>query len=257
MGKYSILLLIYAITLTNTSASPISLQSRSASYGIYRILGNDLPPRHSPSQTISNLEYILTHECEFPDTDKWWVLNRIVEQNVEAAIIDMLTKHKRPYLHIPFNFSTYQKIPYNLDYLPTIGSPEYHALSSSGQRQRIDAAYHDKNMYVMNNNGGRNYALQHGLARYQVTFPLDGNIFMTPETFQSVKNSDPHYPYILLPMIRVATNDQVEKQMSIKNYSDLAFFDEITMEEPQIGFRRNAELKFNENYRYGRRPKVS
>lgn len=29
---------------------------------IVRIIGNDLPPRHSPNQTIDNLRFILEHE---------------------------------------------------------------------------------------------------------------------------------------------------------------------------------------------------
>src|SRR6266511_1514394 len=77
---------------STTSASwPFtSLKSNDSSnkeIHLYRILGNDLPPRHKSGQVIQNVGFILANEPTFPNTKKWWVLNRIIDPNYESALI--------------------------------------------------------------------------------------------------------------------------------------------------------------------------
>jgi len=216
--------------------------------GIYRILGNDLPPRHSPLQTLSNLQFILENEQEFESCEKWWVLNRIVDQSVESNILRLLQKHNQRYFVIPFEQAEYQKIGFNLALRPQLNSEEYFALSPSAQRQRLDAAYHDKNIYVMNNNGGRNTALRHGKLRYDWTFPFDGNIFLSDEAVAKIREGLANHRYIIAPMARTTGSDN--NQILSPEYVPKA------VEEPQIGFHKESKLEFDETYRYGRRPKV-
>ena len=45
---------------------------------IIRILGNDLNGIHSNNQTIENLKFTLINENEFVNTDKLYILNRIL-----------------------------------------------------------------------------------------------------------------------------------------------------------------------------------
>ena len=74
----------------------------SHNFVIYRILGNDLPPRHRKGQTKENLQFILKHEPSLPRCEKRWVVNRIVAREQEEAIITILQDNHQNYIHIPF-----------------------------------------------------------------------------------------------------------------------------------------------------------
>jgi hypothetical protein len=72
---------------------------------LYRMLGNDLPPRHEIGQTLANLRFMLDHEPELEACEKRWVVNRIVDPEQEAAIIALLEERGQSYLRIPFELA--------------------------------------------------------------------------------------------------------------------------------------------------------
>lgn len=111
---------------------------------LYRILGNDLPPRHSPGQLLRNLRFLLQHESDFSTlphlgphlthhaqaygsgskgktiesvdgglrVDKYFVVNRIVDPQVLDAILAILRLYSVPesrILIIPFDYDEYEK----------------------------------------------------------------------------------------------------------------------------------------------------
>ncbi len=128
-------------------------------YSIYS-LGNDLPPRHQLGQTLSNLQFILENEPNFPNCTKYWVLNRIVDNTIEASIIELLKNYgyklEESVFRIPFDVEEYVKIDFKLDALsdPDFFRTEAFLKSSYGARQIfLESLYHDKNRYVMNNVG--------------------------------------------------------------------------------------------------------
>lgn len=117
---------------------------------LYRILGNDLPPRHSPGQTLRNLRFLLQRESDFSTlphigphavhhahsygsgshakqahsdggglrVDKYFVLNRIAEPEMVSAIIGLLKRYSVPdsrILHIPFRWEEYQRRDFRWD----------------------------------------------------------------------------------------------------------------------------------------------
>jgi hypothetical protein len=112
---------------------------------IYRIIGNDLPPRHSPKQTLTNLQFLLEHEGDFEeisryinagsdsDSDrdlrgyklrvkKFFVLNRIANQTQLSLVKNILKVHgveEGQILVNPFVTDTYRSQPFNA--LPEIG----------------------------------------------------------------------------------------------------------------------------------------
>lgn len=57
---------------------------------LYRIIGNDLPPRHSPRQTLTNLRFLLEHENDFASLPPLPALydpdaaDRLFNKNVDA-----------------------------------------------------------------------------------------------------------------------------------------------------------------------------
>lgn len=121
---------------------------------LYRILGNDLPPRHRPGQTLSNVRFILEHEPEFNKTRKLWVLNRIVDPQAEASLIQLLKHHRQEYITIPFIEKEYLKQDFRLEDFPEpdfFSSDDYSDFTKVAKLRVLDYTYHDKNNYAMNN----------------------------------------------------------------------------------------------------------
>lgn len=74
---------------------------------IVRILGNDLPPRHGKHQTLKNLEFTLHHELDFPECNKHWLINRVIDNFEENAIKQLLDAHHQSYSVLPFELNDY------------------------------------------------------------------------------------------------------------------------------------------------------
>ncbi|ORY03606.1 hypothetical protein K493DRAFT_206758 [Basidiobolus meristosporus CBS 931.73] len=222
---------------------------------LYRILGNDLPPRHKPGQTLHNVQFILQHESAFPDTEKWWIINRIVDPDQEQAIIELLDRYHQKYVRIPFVEEEYQSHDFRYEEFPVkdfFRSREFSALGNMGKLRIIDFSYHNKNLYVMNNNGGRNFALEHGRRMGpKWIFPLDGNCFFTQQAFNEIRrNLDMYgdsYKYFVIPMVRALNNTEII--LNPEERPDAS-------QEPQLIFRADAKETFNAQMRYGRRPKL-
>ncbi|CAG8734282.1 16766_t:CDS:2, partial [Acaulospora morrowiae] len=223
---------------------------------LYRILGNDLPPRHKPGQVLQNLMFILENEPPFPNTKKWWVLNRIVDEEYEDSILELLKRYRQEYVRIPFEVDEYLKKDFRLEDFPEpdfFHSYEYMNFSKVAKLRTIDYTYHDKNLYAMNNNGGRNAALMHGKSQPNARWimPFDGNCFLTTNGFNDIISQiekwGDEYKYFLVPMKRLLNNTEL-----------LVGSDQrpSTPEEPQIIFRYDAQEMYNENMRYGRRSKL-
>ncbi|GAA6047811.1 hypothetical protein JCM3770_004654 [Rhodotorula araucariae] len=328
---------------------------------LYRILGNDLPPRHSPGQTLRNLRFLLQHESDFSvlpplgphgvhhshlygsgshareahsqmgglRVDKYFVLNRIAEPEMVSAIIGLLHLYSVPdsrILVIPFDWNEYQRREFRWDggvdnakgwglgdgsgdtantpqkwhradveelstLLEEADGDEARARDEYQMRRRksetlgrlraLDFVYHEKNLYAMNNNGGRNFALQHGrsLPNARWILPLDGNSFFTPAAMFSIVRTlsiagegPAASRYVIIPMARLLNNDDVRANNTVAlvplgtEDSASAIVDaEIhhrpavapaTPEEPQVGFRYDSTESFQEAMRYGRRSKL-
>lgn len=121
---------------------------------LYRIIGNDLPPRHKEGQTLSNLQFILDHEPNFPDTKKIFLLNRIIDPVSEHAIIRLLNEHSMEYIRIPFIQHEYEQLDFKLEDFPNpdfLHSDDYRRYSKVSKLRVLDYTYHSKNLYAMNN----------------------------------------------------------------------------------------------------------
>jgi hypothetical protein len=219
---------------------------------LYRIIGNDLPPRHSAGQSRRNVEFILENEPSFESCEKRWVLNRIFDPAEEERIISILQARNQPFLRIPFVWEEFAKVDWDYSSLP---SPDF-LFSKSFEKLDMDirqrAQTHIRgrmNNYVMNNNGARNAALRDGRARAKWVLPFDGNCFLTRDGFDRVSEAvrkDPWLPYFIVPMARVTENHDLDNP----DYRPEA------TEEPQVIFRADAGQTFDETVPYGRRPKV-
>lgn len=235
---------------TDYLSSPLAREAET--FVLYRIIGNDLPPRHRGGQSLANLRFILENEAPLPGCEKRWVVNRIVDPAQEAAVLELLQRHDQPVLHLPFVAEDYARIGLDFSCLPR---PDYTTtkrfarLSRKKQNRLLGAVHRLKNNYVMNNNGARNAALADGRARAKWVLPFDGNCFFTAAAWNRLVadvTARPWLKYFAVPMARLLDNQHL---------FDPAF-SPPAKEEPQLLFRRDAAESFNPAFPYGRRPKV-
>lgn len=228
------------------------LNRRPDRFVLYRILGNDLPPRHEIGQTVKNLRFILKNEPPLPNVDKRWVVNRIIDPEQEAAILDLLEAHEQPFLHIPFVLEEYARVGWDIEAFPQPGfflRGKYGDMLPYDQKLADYQLHRLKNSYVINNNGARNAALRDGRERAKWVLPWDGNCFLTrsawEEILKAVKDT-PYLKYFVVPMARMMDNADLLDDSHRPE----------AVEEPQLIFRCDAQEEFNEDFFYGRRPKV-
>lgn len=229
-----------------------ALAKEPNTFALYRIIGNDLHPRHRKGQSYENLRFILENETPLPDCTKFWVVNRMYDPESEREIIDLLKQHRQEFIHIPFVAEDYRKIGLDYDCFPArdfLEGDAYRTLDPKFQGQAQAALYRLKNLYVMNNNGARNLALNDGRRHAKWVLPWDGNCFVTRpawESLHSAVNARAHLKYFVTPMDRVTDNQAFLDDNYVANPT----------EEPQLLFRRDSALEFDQKFPYGRRPKV-
>lgn len=230
---------------------------RRDSFVLYRIIGNDLPPRHEDGQSLANLAFILAHEPKLAGCEKRWIVNRIVDPARRAAIEALLVRHGQDFITIPFDPERYRAIGWDLDGVPGEAAIRRGAVRDPRRIERILVRmYRHKNNYLMNNNGARNAALRDGRARRLAKggrakwiLPWDGNCFVTAAGWRALRAGLAARPWAkvaVVPMARVADNADVLAPG----------FAPPAEEEPQLAFRRDASSLFDEAIPYGRRPKV-
>ncbi len=219
--------------------------------GFYRILGNDLSGRHGEDQTISNLKFILENESEFKNCSKWWVLNRIRNLDLIDELKALIENHGHKWLEIKYDKNVYKKFGLSPYELPKNNQEILNCLHSDDARLNYIshiACLAPKALYIINNNGARNFALYHGKQRYDWTLPWDGNCFLNNDAWDMLYSdivNNVFAKYLYVPMQRVSDNSQVFNICS----SDAD-------DEPQLCFHSSSIEAFNENLMYGFKPKV-
>lgn len=230
---------------------------------LLRAIGNPLPPRHDPEQAIRNLNFTLMYEPDYEEyVDKHWVLNRLVDPDLESRLIALLDKYQKPYTRIPFELDVYDRIPYDFKlYEPDgvadiIHNTTFHEGRFPNVGQVEEAISNAKNLYVTNQNAARNVMLDIGVQQYpkaEFILPWDGNCFVHPNAMENilsglynVTTSKSTQRYFYTPMNRAVENEEVFDSE----------YRPAPIEEPQVIFHRSAEGRFQPNLRYGRRNKV-
>ncbi len=219
---------------------------------LYRIIGNDLPPRHTSGQSRKNLAFILEHEAHLPGCEKRFVVNRIVDRREERAILQLLEEAGAACLHIPFESAAYRRVSWDIEGVPVEYAPwtkRFANLSTAEQGRVLMRLYRHKNNHVMNNNGARNAALREGREIAKWVLPWDGNCFITTSAWSEIVaavRANLELLCFVVPMARISDNTQLFG----------ADFRPEVKAEPQIFFRRDAAVEFDPAYYYGRRPKV-
>lgn len=228
------------------------MAARPDDFVLYRIIGNDLEPRHSDGQSIRNVQFILENETPLQDCRRKWLLNRIYDPAAEAQILALLHRYGEDYTRIPFSYDDYAQVPFDVSLFENPGfleSREYRKLDPEVRLRAKAQSYRLKNNYVMHNNGARNAALFAGRNEAKWVLPFDGNCFLTPDAWEELRGTvlaQRHLHYFTVPMARFATNEEL---LAHSHRPD-------AKEEPQILFRCDAAEHFDAAHPYGRRPKV-
>ncbi len=226
--------------------------ARGDRFMLYRIVGNDLYPRHDAGQSLANLRFTLDHEPPLHGCEKRWLLNRIRHPRKLEQLIELLERHGCGYDVIPFEQKVFAAVPWDWDVLPQpsfLGSRAYRQLLSHQRQSWEIALYRHKNNYLMHNNGARNRALELGRTRADWVLPWDGNCFLTEAGWQELREAvlrQRGADYFYVPMQRIADNAHL---------LDPAFQAD-PRDEPQLLFAATAAEQFNPAFPYGRRPKV-
>ena len=230
----SLILLLFSITILTLYLIRLNKETfknqKNKNMCIFRILGNNLNSVHSNTQTFDNLKFTLENETDFENCDKIWILNRIVNKNLQIKYQKLLDKYNKKYLIIPFNRYEYNKIKnkYNVN------------LDNLQNRYDIFRKLYYHSLYLININGSKNYSLNYGKQRYLYSLVLDGNCFFTDEQFNKIINNlKTDTEYIILPLIRLDKNNL---NIDLSKHSK---------EEPQIGFKNTSKIMFNEKLCYG------
>ena len=218
---------------------------------LYRILGNDLPPRYTPGQTLANLRFTLEHEEELPGLEKRWLLNRIVDPQVQDELHHTIEAAGQRCDLIPFRMEEYRQAWTDLGATPPECHPwseEFQQLDALAQARIADYIGRAKNLYLMNNNGARNRALDLGFADAEWVLPWDGGCFLPawawPEIQEAMQRSD--LRYLCSPMHRLT---------DLNHLPTATEWDQLPVVEPQLAFARRAAIRFDETLRYGSGPK--
>jgi hypothetical protein len=198
---------------------------------LYRILGNDLPPRHAVGQTVTNLEFIFKNEPQFENVEKRWVVNRVISPKQEKAIIGMLELHNQPYIHIPFDREKYLK------------------LSRRRRALLLPPSLWSKTKHLINLNDARNRAIEEGSKIADWVMPFDGNCCFTEDGMKRAQDvlSRADRGMYCIPIYRLLDN------AAYFNFSSAGY----VQHEPQVVISRHEKARFNETFSYGNESKVS
>jgi hypothetical protein len=251
LKKYTSSLRIIKSWRRYLKVSPLNCSSGKLPYryALVRILGSDHAPRHDSNQTINNLEFTLENEPNFPGVRKIFIINRIFNKDKEAKIIELLSRYDCDYVQIPFESDKYKTMGWDMN---PLGGEE---LSKNKPARPIKItsvllAAAPKIRYAMNINGARNTGLKEAFRVAEWALVLDGNCFLTAESFKILDRSTssyPHVPYIILPMARLSNNNDVFNNLNREC---------IANDEPQIAIHCSASTHYNEDLPYGYIDKV-
>lgn len=195
---------------------------------LWRILGNDVPPRHVSGQTLQNTRFLLDNEADFEDCEKKFLLNRIEDPEAVKQLRSMLDGYD---VH---------EIPFEPDEYRAIGLP----------KKRL--------LYLTNQNAARNYCLDHSEG-FDYVMPFDGGVFIRVDGWEEITTIfvlNPDDAFWAVPMSRTRTYDDITSGQipTVKEEFKMGQGGRtlIGMSEPQVVFTPRSDLRFREDLPYGK-----
>ncbi|MFN9245282.1 MAG: alginate lyase family protein [Cyanobacteriota bacterium] len=214
---------------------------------LYRILTSDRPPLIPAGNTYNQLQFLLEHEPEHPGLAKRWLLNRLPDPSQREALVGLLEEHRQSWSEIPFDPPAYADCWSDIGNLPEHLHPWGHDFPQRPALEQAEVlAYlaRNKNLYLLNRNGARNWALEIGLKDSPWVFAWDGACFLTSEAWQVIRPllEVPDLAYLAVPMASVPQSAALLHGPDHPPYARLT---------PQLGFSRLARQHFHPKLREG------
>ncbi len=245
---------------------------------IYRIVGNDLPPRHQAGDAVRIAQEIIQTESVFENCEKRWLLNKLTDHETEQRLHDLIVAHGYRCDRVRFDETSYTQAFLQSDLLPEEHRPfatgadlnNHRSWSNWSIRGRIknrqlsrliqsrrflplpmegqakEWTIRAKSQAVVGINQARNEALELGFASHaEWVLPLDGWSYFTDggwASFIATVNSNSDARYVSIPIVRSAIKNFMAGFMRRSKHRDA---------EPQIAFHRLATQRFDERLRYG------
>ncbi len=223
-----------------------------ATFVLYRIVGNDLPPRHPLGQSRKLLHYILENEEELEGCERWWIVNNIVDPAEEARIIELLERHEQRYLVRRLDRDLLRRTGWN--WLPATLPKEGLFLGPERRgrtfQRRVDAVYSPKVRTAIGINAARNLALSDGRPRATWILPWDGTCLVPQRAWRELIDAVSRKPYLRYVMVPTARLRSTELLVDPS-------FQPSPDAEPMVAFRRDAHERFDETREYGNKDKVA
>lgn len=232
-----------------TSTIPVDQAAGTASFWLFRVIGNALPPRHAADHHLRTAEYILDHEPRFPDSRRTWILNQIVDPKESRSLAGMLQARGEHVVEVPFDPLAAARSHIDASGLPDDLLHPAGPLDTLTAVWRLEWLLRHKSLAVANVNRARNVALRMGRPRARWTLPLDGGVMFTAagwDGFQRAIAANPTAKFAAIGFVRV---DSFAGVAGAECPDPGAF-------EPQIAFRDDSIDVYDETLRYGHRNKV-
>jgi predicted O-methyltransferase YrrM len=165
---------------------------------VFRILGNQMPPRDIVGKRDEVLKHILEEEPELEGAQKWFIVNRVQDIMHRRCICELLDRANAHYIVIPFDKSV---------------EPDARALRFQGIAL----------------NSARNLAIDAGLAMTPWSVVLDGDCIFTEEGWAPVLHAMRHgdTPHISIPHRREGTDECGEPMLAFHRSSQRRFDEEL------------------------------
>lgn len=209
---------------------------------LWRILGNDVPPRHSPRQTEDILRFVLDKEPDFPNVEKVWLINRVYDDAKRLRLEQILRDAGRRFYISHFDWSVYREL----------------------------TTEESKRLYITNVNHGRNWCVSAVQDPSGVCYdpnaavaPFDGGIALRSCGMQAIQLTlvrNVAQGYVIVPMWRVPTfEDYLDETVPPCLHEDFIMqngWRKTSLGEPQVLFLPGADIRFDEGLPWGMAPKV-
>ena len=230
MVPFILLLLLFAFACiaydsgTTIEDPDFIFGGEQATYVIYRLIGNDMPPLQTIGQLRWNTEYALRNEPTLQGVHKRWILNRIWNETEFALIYQTLISNgvnRKDILLRCFDIDTFASF----------------------------ASKEEQLLYLTAQNEARNAGIKDGRSSgYEWTVILDGNTFISKDSWGAMKRAmekadDNGHMYLKIPYHRVhylQNTSWLNKRSTMKNILQYA----PAKGESQMAFRKDAPELF-------------
>lgn len=192
-------------------------------FTIFRIIGNEMPPRDAFDARDKVLNFILENEPNLKNAKKCWMLNTIHDRIRREQYLDLLASKDMYTIYIPFNKKLFDE--------------------SKSEDEKI--------VHAIRINSARNFCIQHGKTLSKFTIVLDGDCFFTKDQWEVVHDQiiadqkiNKNRKYYSIPCSRSTMSHALNSN------------EPMLMAEPMPVFRYDSDMLFDEKIPFAKGDKL-